>query len=354
MLGSPFPYHGPLEPEQVHGRDDLVANLIERVSDRRPTVLIAPRRYGKTSLLGVVASRLAQTTTVVRVDLYELRSWDDFADRLDSALDQVRGAARSTLDRIATTVEINLGMVKATLTRRDPPQAEIVASSLVDVLVTYALKHPTLLILDEFSSIDGLKGAAGMLRTKLQHRYQHVGLLFAGSRPSTMRMLFADPGQPFYAQADLLDVPPLDPAAFTDIVHKGFDGDPPGRLAASIFSMTDGHPQRSMQLADAAWTASRSGVPADEVWPSALDAVRQATSSEHETRFAELPKAEQAVLRLAANKEPMYGNAARLLRLAPSSAQRAMKRLVDLGVLSQDGAMIDPLLRDWIVRRFGL
>lgn len=294
MLDSPFPYHGPLRPEQVSGRDDIVAALVERVSAHRPTALIAPRRYGKTSILGRVAAELADTTTIVSVDLYELRSWADFATRLDEALARVRGRGRGPLDRLAASVEINLGLVKATLAAKDAPPADLVTSILVDVLVAHAKRIPTLVILDEFSSIDGARGAAGMLRTKLQHHYQEIGLLFAGSRPSTMRLLFSDAGQPFYAQADLLDVPPLSAAAFVDIVAEGFDGSPPDGLAASISSFTAGHPQRSMQLADA---ADRLG-------------------------------------------------------LAPSSASRAAKKLIDLGLLHSDDEVVDPMFDDWIRRRF--
>jgi uncharacterized protein len=353
VIDSPFPYHGPLEPAQVHGRDDLVEDLVERVTARRPTVLIAPRRYGKTSVLGVVASRLSDTTTVVEVDLYELRSWADFADRLDRALAEVRGPSRSALDRLAATVEINLGVVKSTLGRRDAPAADIVAGALADVLVKHAATTPTLVIFDEFSSIVGVEGAAGMLRTRLQRTYQQIGLLFAGSEPSTMRMLFADPGQPFYAQADLLDVPPLGLTAFTELVDAGFDGAPPAGLAGSIHQVTSGHPQRSMQLADAAWSAARAGLDPEQVWPAALDSVRKATSPEHEARFAEFRDAEQAVLRLAADRVPMYGADARRLSLAPTSASRSLKRLIDLGVLAaEDTTIIDPLFDDWVRRRF--
>ncbi len=50
---------------------------------------------------------------------------------------------------------------------------------------------------DEFSSISRIDGAAGLLRTKLQRHFQTIGLLFAGSEPSTMRMLFEAADQPY-------------------------------------------------------------------------------------------------------------------------------------------------------------
>ena len=252
---SPFPHHGPLEPDQVFGRDELVDDLVQRITQHRPTVLVGPRRFGKTSVLGSVEARLDDTVTVVRVDLYELRSWADLAARLDDALTAVPANRRRSLDRVAAGLEVNLGIVKATLARPARPDPDATVDRLLDVLVAHARANPTVVVFDEFSSITRVDGAAGLLRTKFQHHYQRIGLLFAGSEPSTMRMLFTDTDQPFYAQADLVQVEPLRLAALTTIVDDGFDGSPPPALAARIHAFTDGHPQRSMQLADAAWVA---------------------------------------------------------------------------------------------------
>jgi AAA+ ATPase superfamily predicted ATPase len=93
---SPFPYQGPLEPPQVHGRDELIADLEERITARRVTALLGPRRFGKTSVLRRVASDLSEVNTVW-VDLYEVSSMADVAVRFDDALAATTGgfAARA-------------------------------------------------------------------------------------------------------------------------------------------------------------------------------------------------------------------------------------------------------------------
>lgn len=359
----PFPHHGPMPPELVRGRDELVADLVERVTARRPTVLVAPRRFGKTSVLGAVIARLDESVTVVRVDLYEVRSWADLAGRIDEGLSRVLGAPRDALDRVAAGFEINLGVVKAAFQRPSRPAPDATVDRLLDVLVTHALANSTLLVFDEFSSIVGVDGAAGLLRTKLQHHYQEIGLLFAGSEPSTMRMLFADTDQPFYAQADLVDVPPLDATALAEIVAAGFDGSPPAGLAGRIHRFTSGHPQRAMQLADAAWSVIQSsGTPAGElhadlVWPDALDAARRGTADGHEVRFAGLASADQAVMRLAVTDGVLFGRDAELLALSASSARASRQRLLTAGqIIERDGriVVVDPLYADWIRNRFPL
>lgn len=359
MAGSPFLFHGPLTPDRVRGRDEIIDELVERVSDRRPTVLVAPRRFGKTSVLGAVTERLVATTTAVWVDLYELRSWADFAARLDDALTAVPGNRRGVLDRLAAGLELNLGVVKAALSRPDRPDPDITADRLLDLLVRYATAHPTVVVFDEFSSIAGVTGAAGLLRTRLQHHYRDVGLVFSGSEPSMMRLLFTGTDQPFYAQADLLELPPLSLAALAEIVDEGFAGEPPAGLAARIHTFTGGHPQRSMQVADAAWEAAQDDPDAapHDAWATTLAAVRRTTADGHDTRFAAATPPEQSVLRLVATGQALFGRAAELLATSRSSAQLARDRLAAAGTIAEARGLwtvVDPLYADWIRTRFPL
>jgi hypothetical protein len=356
-LDSPFPYQGPLLPHQVRGRDDLIADLAERVTGRRVTALLGPRRYGKTSVLRRLGADLRSAgINVVWLDLYALRSFPDLAIRLDDALAETIGPPRKTLDRLAVVAELNLGLVKAGLQRRDRPPAEPTVHSLLDVLVGTALRHPTLIVIDEFSGIDAVTGAAGLLRTKLQHHYQEIGLVFAGSEPSTMRSLFEDREQPFYSQADLVAIGPLLPVAVHEIIADGWDGDPPPGLANRILDFTGGHPQRVMQLADAAWTLEPpAGERLPDLWPLVLDLVRGRSDAGHEIRYSALAPAEQTVLRIVAADESLFGRAADLLDLAASSAQNARRNLVDSGLLAHRDErlfVVDPLLADWLRRRF--
>src|SRR5688500_14299910 len=103
---SPFPYQGPLEPELVHGRDDLIRDLTERITARRVTALLGPRRYGKTSVLGRVAADLTEVATVW-VDLYEVTSIADVAVRFDDALGATSGQFAAEARAIAATLSIN-------------------------------------------------------------------------------------------------------------------------------------------------------------------------------------------------------------------------------------------------------
>lgn len=60
---SSFGHQGPLALDRFYGRDELIADLAARVSQRRVTALFGPEGFGKTSAL----NRLAAGT--LRADL---------------------------------------------------------------------------------------------------------------------------------------------------------------------------------------------------------------------------------------------------------------------------------------------
>lgn len=358
---SPFPYHGPLEPDQVHGRDDLIRDLIERITSHRVTALLGPRRFGKTSVLRRVAAELTEVATVW-VDLYEVTSIADIAVRFDNALGATTGQFAAEARTIAATVSVNLGLIKVDLTGppRNRPDPNLTFHALLDVLVRTSARQPTLLVVDEFSSIGRVSGAAGALRTAVQHHYNELGIVFAGSYPSMMRTLFTTRAEPFYGQADLVEIGLLSAATVEQIVSAGFaaTGREAGHVPGLISSFTGGHPQRTMQLADACWRHTPPGATAGpDEWAAAVAEVRRAVGDGMERLYSGFERGERSVLRAVARSGSVYGAEAGLLDLSTGAATHARQTLLDSGDLasSESGlVVVDPLLADWLRERFSI
>jgi hypothetical protein len=360
---SPFPYHGPLDPEQVSGRDDLARDLAERLAARRLTALLGPRRYGKTSLLKRVTADLADSTgaETIWIDLYALSSMADLAGAIDRGLSGVTGKVRRALDSVAGSLSLNLGVVGVELSkgRRDRPDPALMLRSLLEVLVRTAQRHDLIVVFDEFAGIANVDHAAGVLRTELQHHYRELAIVFAGSQPSTMRMLFTDQEQPFFAQADLVEIGPLSNDAVAEIVERGFErtGRRTGGTTSRLVAVAEGHPQRAMQLANALWwqTPER-GTADDAMWEEALADVRRNVDNGSERLFALLPVGHQKTLRVVASGGSVHGTAADVLELASGTATAAVEALLGSGYVSRNDEgrlrIVDPMLADWIRRRF--
>ncbi len=363
MDQSPFPYHGPLQPEQVTGREQLALVLAQRITDRRLTALVGPRRYGKTSLLKRVAADLqAVGPQPVWIDLYQMTSMADVAGAVDRGLSSVAGPVRRILDSIAGTLSVNIGVLSVQLTRSPSRRPDPVLSlrTLLTVLVNAAQRHEMFVVFDEFSGIADVEGGAGVLRTELQHHFQSFGIVFAGSEPSTMRALFSEQTQPFFAQADLVEIGPLTDDAVHRIIEDGFaDTDRrAGGISRHIVEFAGGHPQRTMQLTDALWRLVEPGGTANqETWENALGTVRANVDSGSEHIYSLLPTGQQKTLRAVATGGSIFGSAASMLDLPPGTASAAAEKLEGNGFLQRNRqglSVVDPLLADWLRRRFPL
>ncbi len=360
MEVSPFPYQGPLEAHQVKGRDDLIADLTERLTARRVSALFGPRRFGKTSVLVRVADDVAKAgASVIWVDLYEVASTADVALRFDTALSGAIGPVGSRLSSIAATLDLNLGLLKLGFARRRDERPDPLATLhlLLDALVTAALQYPTVIMFDEFPGITRVDGIAGLLRTKVQHHFQEIGIVFAGSQPSLMRTMFTDKAMPFYAQADLVSVGPFTVTAVDEIIVAGFraTGRDPGNLGGAVYAYAGGHPYRTIQAADAAWRAAEPGVPyTSRVWEDAIAAMRNGTDIANETVYSSFTPSERVLIRIVAGRHALFGAAAETLGVSNSSVQQARQTLVESGDLATTGSgyeLVDPVLADWVRRR---
>ena len=112
-----------------------------------------------------------------------------------------------------------------------------------------------------------------------------------------------------------------------------------------------------MELADAVWRRVPVGATAsDDDVTHAVDSVLQAAAAGLERLFSSFATSEQLVLRVVAQNEAIFGSYADSLGLSSGGAQHARAALIDRGHLHRvDGkvAIVDPVLAEWIRRRFG-
>jgi hypothetical protein len=171
--------------------------------------------------------------------------------------------------------------------------------------------------------------------------------------------LFSARAQPFYGQADLVEIGPLSARAVEEIVTAGFaaTGRDAGGLGGLLASFARGHPQRTMQLADACWRSTPPGEGGDDHWAEGLADVRAATAEGLELLYSEFNPGERSVLRSVAQSGTLYGAEADLLDLSKGTATHARRSLLNKGDMVETNSgvqLVDPVLADWIRYRFSL
>src|SRR3712207_6068887 len=84
--GTPFPFEGPVPAELLIDRESELAELGRRAADRVSVRLVAPRRFGKTSLLAAHARGMGEVGwRTALVDLSRVADVTDVGRRVAAA-----------------------------------------------------------------------------------------------------------------------------------------------------------------------------------------------------------------------------------------------------------------------------
>jgi uncharacterized protein len=370
---NPFRYSEPVPPQDLLDREREAAALLERAIGGHNSRLVAPRRYGKTSLLRrVMADARAEGWAAVYVDFFGALTAADIAERIELAYaDQLEG-------RLATWFRGVRRMLRPTFRAGGaggrgpiPAGAEVAVDAqaeppLLDRLALPRRLHErhgtrTLVVFDEFQDVLGAReGLDATIRSEIQHHGDAASYVFAGSHVGMMRELFADRRRAFYGQAGPVDLPRLDALGVAEYVGERFAASnrDAGPALDGLLDVADGHPQRTMLLAHVLWELTRPGTQATEqIWLRAFDRVMEVTArDELRALWTGLPTGQRRVLTLVAeNRVPLYGAAAaRALGGSRGGAVRAaVQGLEDRGEIVDAPTVsghrvVDPLLAAWI------
>jgi hypothetical protein len=367
--GTPFPFEGPVPSELLIDRSGELEVLARRAGDRVSVRLVAPRRYGKTSLLLAHAGRLTETGwRTAHVDLSRVTDLTDVARRVAAAyahLDTpwVRSHLSGLLARLGVSLSpagpaVSLGPRPMT---SDPAAAETILPRLLDLPKTLwdADRTPTLVIFDEFQDLlVARKDLDGLLRSRIQYHADAAAYVYAGSEPSMMRELFDTRERPLFGQADPVALGPLPiEETLTDLAER-FAGErlDPGDALAELVVFAAGHPQRTMLLAYL--LADRLATQAPGTPQTASEVIEDAlarTQPSHQALWQQLGRSERVLLAAVADGTPPTSRAlAAEHRLARRTLDAAAARLADQGHLirsPRDSRLVDPLLAEWLRRR---
>ena len=269
---SPFPYHGPArrEPRSRAGTTLVPRPRASRLEARRVTALLGPRaatarRASCERVTAEIGQRRAPRRRVGRPLRHEL---DGRPGRGLRRRARQRCPARCvpTLRAIAGSLSIHLGVVGVELAKgkRDRPDPVLVLRSLLQVLVRGgAAPRPRSSCSTSSPASPASTNAAAVLRTELQHHFQELAIIFAGSAALHDADALRRPGAALLRPGR----PRRDRAAHrrrrgprSSTAGSESHGAPDRRhLTSALVAMAEGHPQRAMQLADALWRPRPTG-----------------------------------------------------------------------------------------------
>ncbi len=362
-ITNPFGYSGPVAPENLVDRERELEQLLELADGAHNARLVAPRRYGKTSLLRALGARAEELGLIaVYVNFFGVVTAADIGERIELAYEQqLCGPLARWFDGVRATLRL-AGPVPASIELTDARAQQPLLERLALPRRLFE-KHGKrcLIAFDEFQ--DTLTAHAridAVIRSEIEQHGDAASYVFAGSQVGMMRALFTSKRRAFFAQARAVDLGPLDPSEIARFVEQRFlaTSKRVGTALKPLLAFSDGHPQRAMLLAHFVWEATAPrGEATEQTWGSALERVLLVEAAEElRGAWSSLQGGERRALLAIATGQPPYARSTQ--RQVGGSRgggmEHAIRSLLDAGDLVEDRGsntgyrLADPLLAHWI------
>ena len=377
---NPFEFGRELTPGELVDREEELTALARIAANRGKCFLIGPRRYGKTSILAALESRLARRgITVLRCDAeaYEslallaqallaaaARSLSGPAATAGARVKRFFGALRPELTYDVSTHKLTVSLAGA---ERAPEATVPVLTEVLDGIERLAADRgkPVLVVLDEFQQVikEGGESAERRIRAAIQ-RHRHVGYIFAGSQTRLLADLTSDPERPFWKLGERRFLGPIPRADFRTFLARGFTRygfrtTPEG--IERILDAAEDVPYNVQRLASVCWERMRTRADRRLTIEAVDEALREVVRNDNPayTRlWTNLTQAQKKALKAVIaerGRELLARAVADRYGIATSTMQRALQALDTLGVVRQDEAdggaryrLEDPFLAAWL------
>ena len=360
----------PVTGSQLVGREDLTNQILHLALSGQSVVLIAPRRFGKTSILLEIMERLKHHDAFqAYVDFFSTPTKRILAEKitesvlsnrkLGSAFHKFKNNIRELLKQVQLKQVVEDFEFILDFADEKKNDFDVLTQS-IDFIETFAGKFNKRIVcgFDEFGDLEKLDGTeiVKLFRSKLQLQ-KNTSFIFSGSYESVMNRLFLNSKSPFYRFSRIIQPGMIDTDVFESYLTGKFEllKIPVSRQRIrEILDFTKGHPyytQLICQQIELEWKIGKKINEADIDYY--FDAVMWLELSYLEKLWEELSKSKEMVtvlLSLAKGDQSLYGK----FQNKKVNVSRAIRRLKAGGTIRKidNGYQLnDPLLLYWIRKK---
>jgi hypothetical protein len=374
---NPFRYGALALDEAFTNREDEIRELTRDILNGQDVVVLAPRRYGKTSLLWRVMQEVGKKKVLVaQVNLMTTPTKERLAEKLAdtiyehiaSALFRARERLRIFADlriRPIVTIDPDTGTPSFSFDAGYPRQdVDATIERLLELPGQLAAerKRKVALVFDEFQEVVTIDPDLPKLMRSVFQEQPEVAHVYLGSKRHMMRRLFSDENEPFWRSAKPVELGVIAPEAFASYIEERFRAT--GRAiddgtVEAVLATTQGHPYATQELCYFLWQLTPEGEAADLArMQAALGGVLRSENAHFSTVW-DHASAQQRLLLQALAVEPGHALAADYRRRhdlpSPSTVQSAVTALERQELVANqrgDVRIVEPFLADWVRDRF--
>jgi len=271
-MSAPFIYGRIADSNNFTDREKETEHLIQNFKNLTNTVIISPRRWGKTSLVKKTAeiiSKREPTIIVCQVDIFNCRTQEQFYSAYANA---ILKATSTTWEKVITGAKKYLGRFAPNISFSDNGQTYEISFgidfkdktfSFDEILnlpqkIAEDLKKQVVVCIDEFQNINNYEDTLGFQQKLRSHWQLHNKVCYClyGSKRHMLLSIFADYSMPFYKFGDILFLEKIKRDDWVKFISKRFQAT--GKkispeLCGKIADAMKNHPYYTQQLSQQIW-----------------------------------------------------------------------------------------------------
>ncbi len=330
-------------------RTSETKKLIGNIDSGKHTFLLAPRRYGKSSLCENVFSQIA--CAWAKVDFYIAVTEKDVERILIHGVTELIEKSIGSVEKLSHVLKKYTKRLQAKLTvGTEPVKLELslagnnnsVAENIAEALLILEQllkekKKQAVLLLDEFQEISNMehgRGIEGAIRHVAQET-QYLSIIFCGSNPHLLRTMFEDERRPLYKLCRKISLDRIEKHHYQSHINGIAKGKWKKELTEEVFDrvmfLTERHPYYVNYLCDELFSVCES-LPAISDVDCAWSLVVEEEQSDLIKDFSSLAENQRKLMKYIANYggKSLYGTqAAEKAEVPTNSLSRTISSLVE-------------------------
>lgn len=347
-------------------RKEELAHLDQNTKMARPTLIMSPRRYGKTSL--ALRSFELSNITHTRIDFYKELNAEDIERAIINGVGTLLGKIESKPKQLLNLaseffadmhVNVVLNQLKLSIEVKDKRKnpADNIQEAL-EKLHTLAKKKKLILVffIDEFQRIAEITddhSIEAAIRNVAQTS-QHIAFIFSGSNRHLMQDMFFDSHRPFYKMCDIIRLDRITANHYIPYIQKAAKQNWKKKLSEkainSILQLTECHPYYVNFLCSKLWLGRypdhKSVI---TCWLRCAEENRSQAEKEIDLLSLNQKRLLISLARFGATKRPTSQSYLKLVGMPSTTVSQALAALLEKDYLYKnkqgDYCILDPLLK---------
>ncbi|HNQ82558.1 MAG TPA: ATPase [Bacteroidales bacterium] len=277
-MDTPFIFGKLATGENFTDREAEQQRLIQNFRSGTNTILISPRRWGKSSLVhksAQEAKKAEHAPIMVFIDLFNIRSEEDFykclaesviratSGRMEEIMSNIKEFMKEWVPRISFSPdahhEFSLSLDWAEI-KKQPDEILNLAEN-----IAVAKNRKIVICLDEFQNIAFYENPLAFQKKLRSHwqKHQMASYCIYGSKRHMLLDVFTSPSMPFYRFGDMMFLPKISIDYWIPFIQERFKStgkDIDREQAERIATLTECHPYYVQQLAQQTWLRTEKAV----------------------------------------------------------------------------------------------